>query len=52
MKFSVFPLPSWIRPVPMMTKRARSLAYVNTSCTAVAHLTSQQLTNVRMAAMN
>lgn len=34
----------------MIKKSANNLAYVNISCTAVAHLTSQQLTNVKTTA--
>jgi hypothetical protein len=34
----------------IMMNSASSLAYVKTSCTLVAHFTSQQLTNVRTTA--
>ena len=34
--------------MPMIIANANNLAYVNTSCTHVAHLTSQQLTNVKI----
>lgn len=47
-KLDRLPVYSWYTPVVIMTMRASSLAYVNMSCTRVAHLTSQQLTNVNI----
>ena len=44
------PLQSCTIPVAMIMKSARSLAYVKTSCTRVAHFTSQQFTKVNTPA--
>lgn len=41
------PIAKRYAPNPIIKKSANNLAYVNISCTAVAHLTSQQLMNVK-----